>query len=51
MQKLRVDYKKAKGELRNMRDSNDNHIFINEKLNQALKKASDVATVLEGKLE
>ena len=33
-----------------MRDSNENHIFINEKLNQALKKANQRIEDLESKL-
>ena len=34
-----------------MKDSNENHIFINEKLNQALKKSSGRVEELERALE
>ena len=33
-----------------MKDSNENHIFINEKLNQALKKSAQRIEDLERKL-
>jgi hypothetical protein len=32
--------KNLKKEIQNLKDSNENHIFINDKLNQALKKAN-----------
>jgi hypothetical protein len=38
IQKSRIDLKGLKKECQNLRDSNENHVFINEKLNQALKK-------------
>ena len=34
-----------------MKDSNENHIFINEKLNQALKKSNTRVEELERALE
>ena len=40
VQKIRIDYKNLRKENQNLKDSTENHIFINEKLNQALKKAS-----------
>ena len=33
IQKSRIDMKGLKKELQNMRDSNENHVFINDKLN------------------
>lgn len=50
VQKLRIDFKNLKKENHNLRDSNENHIFINEKLNQALKKANARLEDLENKL-
>lgn len=40
-----------KKENQNLKDSNENHIFINEKLNQALKKSSKRIEELEKKFE
>ena len=40
IQKSRIDMKNLKKEIQNLKDSNENHIFINDKLNQALKKAN-----------
>ena len=37
---MKAEYKTLKQENRNLKDSNQNHVFINEKLNQALKKAT-----------
>jgi hypothetical protein len=39
--------KNLKKEIQNLKDSNENHIFINEKLNSALKKANIRAEELE----
>lgn len=49
--KSRIDYKNLKKENQNLKDSNENHIFINEKLNQALKKAVARSEELERRLE
>jgi hypothetical protein len=43
--------KSLKKEIQNLKDSNENHIFINEKLNQALKKSSGRVEELERALE
>jgi predicted RNase H-like nuclease (RuvC/YqgF family) len=48
--KIRTDFKNLKKENQNLKDSNENHIFINEKLNQALKKATARIEDLEKKL-
>lgn len=50
IQKSRIDMKGLKKELQNMRDSNENHVFINDKLNQALKKSSARVEELERRL-
>lgn len=50
IQKSRIDYKNLKKENHNLKDSNENHIFINEKLNQALKKQEQRINDLEAKL-
>lgn len=50
IQKSRIDMKGLKKDLQNMRDSNENHVFINDKLNQALKKSSARVEELERKL-
>jgi predicted RNase H-like nuclease (RuvC/YqgF family) len=39
LQKARKDFKAIKQENSNLKASNENHIFINEKLNKALKKS------------
>jgi hypothetical protein len=49
--KSRIDQKNFKKENQNLKDSNENHIFINEKLNQALKKAVQRNEELEKLLE
>lgn len=49
--KIRVDFKALKKENTNLKDSNENHIFINEKLNQALKKSASRIEELERKLD
>ena len=51
IQKSRIDMKSLKKENSNIKDSNENHIFINEKLNQALKKSSQRTEELEKHLE
>ena len=43
--------KSLKKEIQNLKDSNENHVFINEKLNQALKKSSARVEELERALE
>jgi predicted RNase H-like nuclease (RuvC/YqgF family) len=48
--KIRTDFKNLKKENQNLKDSNENHIFINEKLNQALKKATVRIEDLEKRL-
>jgi len=50
IQKSRIDMKGLKKDLQNMRDSNENHVFINDKLNQALKKSSARVEELERRL-
>jgi hypothetical protein len=47
IQKSRIDLKNLKKECQNLKDSNENHVFINEKLNQALKKSSQRCEELE----
>ena len=39
LQTARKDFKALKKENTNLKDSNENHIFINDKLNKALKKS------------
>ena len=51
IQRSRIDIKNLKKEIQNLKDSNENHIFINEKLNQALKKSSARVEELERQLE
>lgn len=51
IQKSRIDMKNLKKEIQNLKDSNENHIFINDKLNQALKKSSQRVEELERLLE
>lgn len=41
LQKARQEFKIIKKENGQLKDSNENHIFINEKLNKALKKSED----------
>jgi 16S rRNA G966 N2-methylase RsmD len=48
--KSRQEYKNLKKDLQNLRDSNENHIFINDKLNHALKKANQRTEDLEARL-
>ena len=38
LKRAQTDLKALKNENANLKDSNENHIFINEKLNKALKK-------------
>ena len=40
-----------KKESDNLKDSNENHIFINEKLNKALKKSEDRIEKLTNKIK
>jgi hypothetical protein len=49
--KSRLEYKNLRKDLQNLRDSNENHIFINDKLNHALKKANSKMEELELKLQ
>ena len=51
MQRSRADFKTLKKENTNLKESNDNHIFINEKLNKALKKSEDRIEKLTQKLK
>ena len=39
--KMKTEHQRLKDENFSLKASNDNHIFINEKLNRALKKATD----------
>lgn len=48
--KNRQEFKNLKKENQHLKDSNENHIFINEKLNQALKKSAQRIEDLEKKL-
>lgn len=41
LQRARKDFKVLKKENESLKDSSDNHIFINEKLNKALKKSEE----------
>jgi hypothetical protein len=41
LQRARTDFKTLKKENANLKDSNENHLFINEKLNKALKKSEE----------
>ena len=43
--------KSLKKEIQNLKDSNENHIFINEKLNKALKRAEQRNEQLQNKLK
>eukprot|EP00353_Schmidingerella_taraikaensis_P009869 CAMPEP_0185589764 /NCGR_PEP_ID=MMETSP0434-20130131/58282_1 /TAXON_ID=626734 ORGANISM="Favella taraikaensis, Strain Fe Narragansett Bay" /NCGR_SAMPLE_ID=MMETSP0434 /ASSEMBLY_ACC=CAM_ASM_000379 /LENGTH=152 /DNA_ID=CAMNT_0028213439 /DNA_START=922 /DNA_END=1382 /DNA_ORIENTATION=+ len=47
----RNDFKTLKKENANLKDSNENHIFINEKLNKALKKSEDRIEKLTSKIK
>jgi hypothetical protein len=47
LQKVRIDFKKLKKENDMLKDSIENHIFINEKLNSALKKSGTRIEALE----
>ena len=47
IQRSRIDMKNLKKEIQNLKDSNENHIFINEKLNAALKKTNARVEELE----
>ena len=47
IQRSRIDFKKMKQENRNLKESIDNHLSVNEKLNQALKKSEEEVTELE----
>ena len=38
---MKDEHQKLKDEIFSLKASNDNHIYINEKLNRALKKATD----------
>lgn len=51
LQRARNDFKTLKKENANLKDSNENHIFINEKLNKALKKSEDRIEKLTQKLK
>ena len=51
MKRARTDLKTLKKENANLKDSNENHIFINEKLNKALKKSEDRIEKLTAKIK
>lgn len=51
LQRARNDFKTLKKENANLKDSNENHIFINEKLNKALKKSEDRIEKLTQKIK
>ena len=50
LQKAKDEIKERDAEIANLKDSNENNIFINNKLNKALKKAEKQQNVLESKL-
>ena len=51
LNRARNDFKTLKKENANLKDSNENHIFINEKLNKALKKSEERIEKLTQKLK
>ena len=51
LQKSRNDFKTLKKENANLKVSNENHIFINEKLNKALKKSETRIESLTAKIK
>ena len=51
LQRARADFKTLKKENANLKDSNENHIFINEKLNKALKKSEERIEKLTAKIK
>ena len=51
LQRARADFKTLKKENANLKDSNENHVFINEKLNKALKKNEDKIEKLTAKIK
>ena len=51
LQKSRNDYKALKKENASLKVSNENHIFINEKLNKALKKSETRIEQLSAKIK
>lgn len=51
LQRSRTDFKSLKKENANLKDSNENHIFINEKLNKALKKSEERIEKLTSKIK
>ena len=51
LQKSRTDYKTLKKENASLKVSNENHIFINEKLNKALKKSENRIEQLSTKIK
>ena len=51
LQRGRADFKTLKKENANLKDSNENHVFINEKLNKALKKSEDRIEKLTAKIK
>lgn len=51
LQRKTNDFKTLKKENANLKDSNENHIFINEKLNKALKKSEDRIEKLTQKIK
>ena len=51
LQRARADFKTLKKENANLKDSNENHIFINEKLNKALKKSEERIEKLTQKIK
>lgn len=50
LQRAKNDQKQLKKEFDSLKDSNENHIFINEKLNKALKRMEDRNEKLTEKL-
>lgn len=51
MKSLRAELAIAKKEIATLKDSNENHIFINDKLNKALKRAEQRTEHLQTKLK
>ena len=51
LQRARADFKTLKKENASLKDANENHIFINEKLNKALKKSEERIEKLTAKIK
>ena len=51
IKKAKMDTKSMSKEIANLKDSNENHIFINEKLNKALKRAESRCETLSTRVK